>query len=77
MEMYNNITTTVRIDIEKSEEFEVKVGVHQDSVLSPFLLVIVMDKITKNVREGCEKELLYADDLVLFRDNWEVEMRYA
>ena len=37
-----------------------------------------MDEITKHVREGDVKELLYADDLVLFGDNWdEKKMRHA
>jgi len=36
-----------------------------------------MDKITRDVREGGVKETLYADDLVLLRDDWtEVENRH-
>ena len=47
-------------------------------MLIPLLFVIVMDDITKDVREGGVKELLYADGLVLLGDSWEeVEMRYA
>ena len=34
-----------------SEEFEVKVGVHQGSVLSPLLFVAVMEVVTGKVRE--------------------------
>ena len=37
-----------------------------------------MSKITKDVREGGVKELLFADDLVMLGDSLkEVEMRYA
>ena len=50
------------------EEFEVKVGVHQGSVLSPLLFAIVVDVITKNARRGVVNELLYADDLVLMSE---------
>ena len=39
-------------------------GVHQSSALSPLLLAFVMDKVTKNVREGIVREFLYANGLV-------------
>ena len=41
------------------------VGVHQGSVLSALLFIIVMEAVTHNVREGLPWEMLYADDLVL------------
>ena len=59
------IATSVQIDGERSEEFEVIVGVQQGSVLSLVLFVIDMDENTNDVREGGVKKLLYADDLVL------------
>ena len=46
-------------------QFEVKVGVHQGSVLSPLHFVAVMEVVTRGVKEGLPWELLYADDLVL------------
>ena len=37
-----------------------------------------MDKVTKDIRQGVVKEMLYADDIVLVGDNWEeVESRYT
>ena len=30
-----------------------------------------MDEVTKDIREGVVKEILYADDIVLVGDNWE------
>ena len=57
---------------------KVKVGVHQGSILSPLLFALVMDEVTKDIREGVVKKMLYADDLVLVGDNWkEVEFRYT
>ena len=47
------------------EEFDVGVGVHQGSVLSPFLFSIVLDVLSEDGRKGALYELLYADDLVL------------
>ena len=37
----------VRMDSKLSEEFEVKVGMHQVSVLSPFSLEVVVDVVTE------------------------------
>ena len=64
MSLYEGAKTRVRIDSELSEEFEVKVGIHQGSVLSPFIIAVVVDVVTEFAREGALSELLYANDLV-------------
>jgi len=46
----------------------VKVGLHQGSVLSPLLFVIVMEMISRQLRAGLPLELLYADDLILMAE---------
>ena len=49
-----------------SEEFEVKNGLRQGSVLSPLLFTAVLDLISrKTVVKDAVKKLLYADDLAL------------
>ena len=49
-----------------SEEFEVKIGLRQGSVLSPLLSIAVLDLISrKTVVKDALKKLLYADDLAL------------
>ena len=47
-----------------SEEFEVKVGVHQGSVLSPLLFITVFEALSREFCSGVPWEDLYADDLV-------------
>ena len=42
------------MDCELSEEFEVKVRMHQGSVLSPFVFAVMVDIITELAR-GCVK----------------------
>ena len=42
MSMYKNARSLVRVNGKLCEEFEVKVGVHQGSVLSPILFAIVL-----------------------------------
>ena len=71
MEMYTNIETSVKVEYTRSESFDVKVGVHQGSILSPLLFALVMDEVTKDIREEVVQEMLYADDIVLVGDNWE------
>ena len=71
MSMYERAKTTVRMSDGNSDSFKVKVGLHQGSVLSPLLVVIVMDVVSRELREGLPWELLYADDLVLMADSEE------
>ena len=67
--MYEGATTAVKLKDGESEEFEVKVGVHQGSVLSPLLFIIVLEALSKEFREGLPWELLYADDLALIAES--------
>ena len=64
MSLYEGAKTRVREDSALSEEFEVNVGMHQGSVLSPFLFAVVVDVVTVFARDGALSELLHADDLV-------------
>ena len=72
--MYTNTKSNVRVNNEYSEEFGVKVGVHQGSVLSPLLFIIVLEALSLEFRTGAPWELLYADDLVVIAET-EEELR--
>ena len=49
-----------------SEEFDVKIGLRQGSMLSLLLFILVLDLISrKTVMKEAMKKLLYADDLAL------------
>ena len=43
-DMYEDATTTVRVNGRESKAFSVRVGVHQGSVLSPLLFIIVLPR---------------------------------
>ena len=63
---YENSTAKVVMGVGASEEFEVKIGLRQGSVLSPLLFIAVLDLISrKRVANDAIKKLLYADDLAL------------
>ena len=69
--MYANARSRVHVGEGYSEEFEVKVGVHQGSVLSPLLFIIVLEALSREFRSGVPWEDLYADDLVIIAESLE------
>ena len=64
MSMYTGAKTVVRTVYGNSNRFEVKIGMHQGSALSPLLFVMVMEALSREFRVALPWELLYADDLV-------------
>jgi len=69
--MYTGAKTVVRTVYGNSRGFEVKVGMHQGSALSPLLFVIVMEAISREFRAALPWKLLYADDLVVIAETEE------
>ena len=63
------MTTTIKVDGKLSSEFEVKVGVHQGSVLSPLLFIIILEAISRYCRNGLPWELGNADHLVIVSES--------
>ena len=69
--MYANARSRVRVGEGYSEEFEVKVGVHQGSVLSLLLFIIVLEALSREFRSRVPWEDLCADDLVIISESLE------
>ena len=69
--MYKDVRTRVRVGEGYSEEFGVGVSVHQGSVLSLLLFIIVLEALSREFRTGCPWELLYADDLMISAESME------
>ena len=62
-DVYGGVVS-LKVEGEDSKKLAVRVGIHQGSILSPFIFAVVMDVMTEEVaKEGCA--LMYADDLVL------------
>ena len=59
--LYTEACNIIKTDAGLSESFDMKVGLHQGSVLSPLLFAVVASE----TRSGLPSELLYANDLVL------------
>ena len=66
--MYANAWSRVHVGKGCSEEFEVKVGVHQGSLLSPLLFIIVLEALSREFCSGVPWKNLYADDLVIIAE---------
>ena len=69
--MYCEVRSKVRVDDCFSDSFNVNVGVHQGSVLSSLLFIIVLQALSQEFRTGSPWELLYTDDLVIIAETIE------
>ena len=67
--MHDNAHLKVRITNSYSNPINVSVEVHQGSVLSPLLFIIVMEALSLEFRTGCPWELLYVNDLVIVAES--------
>ena len=70
-DMYDDSITAVRYAVGVTEGFEVKVGLHQGSDLSPCLFPMVMDRITDDIREEAPWTMMFADDIVICSESKE------
>ena len=61
---YDNAHSKVRIVNRYSSSINASVGVHQGSVLSPLLFIIIAETLSREFRTGCPWELLYANVIV-------------
>ena len=57
------------------DKFDVKVGIHQGSVLRTLLFAIVLEALLRECRSTLLWEVLYADELVITGEHLE-ELRY-
>ena len=65
--MYAGVTSIsqFRVNSHLCQVFSVDVGIHQGSVLSSLLFIIVLEALSGELRTSILWELLYADDLAV------------
>ena len=71
MNMYWDCKTCVKTASGRSDNFSVRIGVHQGSALSPCLFILVLDEILKGVVREVLWCMLFADDMVVIADTAE------
>ena len=49
-DMYDGVRTKVRTLVEDMEDFSINIELHQGSALRPFLFIVIMDKLTKEIQ---------------------------
>ena len=77
MVMYEFSNIAVRVNNAIGNKFNVKIDVHQGSVLSPLLLIMVLEALSIESRSGLPSEMLYADDFVIIAESLvKLEQRY-
>ena len=73
--MYENTTGRVVVGSGMSKEVQVHIGLRQGSALSPLLLILVMELISRKISTAdALKKIMYADDRVIIaehREEWQ------
>ena len=67
-DMYEGGETVVKCAARTTENFKVKVGLHQGSALSPFLFAVIMNRLTDEVRREPLWTMLFADDILICKE---------
>ena len=68
-DVYKGATTQVRSVVGTTEKFEVQVGLHQCSTLSPYIFDLVMDVMVADIKDQVPWSVLFADDVAVGGDN--------
>ena len=64
-DMYNNVMTSVQTSDGDTDDFPIRIGLHQESALSPYLFALVMDEVTRDIQGDISWCMLFADDVML------------
>jgi hypothetical protein len=51
-DMYNNVVTSVRTSDRDINNLSINIGLQQGSALSPYLIALVMDEVTRDIQGG-------------------------
>ena len=63
--MYKNVVTSVRTSDGDTDDFQIRIGLHQGSALSSYPFVLVIDEVTRDIKGDIPWCMLFADDVVL------------
>ncbi|GJV12190.1 retrovirus-related pol polyprotein LINE-1 [Tanacetum coccineum] len=75
-DMYDGAKTHVRTFIRNMEFFPVDVGLHQGSVISPYIFAFILDELSKEIQEDIPWCLIFADDIMLVSESAKEKTEY-
>ena len=64
-DMYERVMTSVRTHRGETNDFPIRIGLHQGLALSPYLFNLVLDALIASIQDEILKCILFADDIVL------------
>ena len=67
-DMYSGAMTTVRTIVGETNDFLIIVGLHLGYALSPYLFALIMDELTRHMKDEVPWCMLFADDIVLIAE---------
>jgi hypothetical protein len=70
-DMYDKVVTSVRTTDGDTNAFPINIGLHQGSTLSPYLFVLVIDEVTRDIQGDIPWCILSSDDVVLVDESRE------
>ncbi|GJR09801.1 retrovirus-related pol polyprotein LINE-1 [Tanacetum coccineum] len=65
------VKTRVRTTMGSTEFFQVEVGLHQGSAISPYLFTLILDELSRGIQESIPWCMIFADDIVLIAESAE------
>lgn len=69
--MYEGAKTRVRSTMGTTEFFLMEVGLHQGSTITPYLFALILDELSREIRECIPWSMMFADDIVLIAESME------
>ena len=77
-DMHKATKTRVKTRCGLTQYFDIEVGLHQGSTLSPLLFIIIMDVVPSTVQRDPPWAMLFVDDLVICEESrLEVQQPYS
>ncbi|GKC01320.1 retrovirus-related pol polyprotein LINE-1 [Tanacetum coccineum] len=70
-DIYKGAKTRVQTTVGNTDFFHVEVGLHQGSVISPYLFALILDELSREIQESIPWCMIFAQDIVLVAESIE------
>ncbi|GJV97159.1 retrovirus-related pol polyprotein LINE-1 [Tanacetum coccineum] len=70
-DMYEGVKTRVRTTVGNIDFFPMEVGLHQGSAISPYPFTLILDEISRGIKENIPWCMIFANDIMLIAESAE------